>query len=88
MKTWTLFRENKEVISSDVSQAELAWSTLKEIRGIIRNLHSTLLYIKRAFKISVKFHLSVMILQWHCTIAKKVSFTYIRSMDSRIERKM
>ena len=30
-----LFREKKRVMSYDVSQAELAWSTLKEIYGII-----------------------------------------------------
>ena len=30
MKTWDLFRENKEVTPFGVSQAELAWSTLRK----------------------------------------------------------
>ena len=88
MKNWALFREKKEIIPFDVSQAELAWSTVKEMHEIILNLHSTILYLKSAFKLSVKFHLSVTILQQHCIIAKKVSSANIRSMDSRMERKI
>ena len=66
MKNWALFREIM-VIPSDVCQAELpelACSTLKKSWNHLKfTFHSTLSQIKSAFKISVKFYLSVMVLQ-------------------------